>query len=58
MMDKLYTVTAIQTVYKTTLINANSEQEALTFAEEKDCEWDITEYGDWGDYQAEEVNDE
>jgi len=57
-MDKLYTVTAIQTVYKTTLINANSEQEALTFAEEKDCEWDITEYGDWGDYQAEEVNDE
>jgi len=57
-MDKLYTVTAIQTVYKTTLIHANSEQEALTFAEEKDCEWDITEYGDWGDYQAEEVNDE
>lgn len=56
-MSKLYRVTAIQTVYKTTLIDANSEQEALTFAEEKDCEWNTTEYGDWYDYQAEEVSD-
>jgi len=57
-MAKLYKVTAIQNVYKTAFINANSEQEALTFAEEKDCEWDTSEYGDWHDYEAEEVNDE
>jgi len=57
-MSKLYKVTAIQTVYKTNLIEANSEQEALTFAEEQDCGWNTTEYGDWYDYQAEEVSDE
>ena len=57
-MSKLYRVTAIQTVYKTNLIEANSEQEALTFAEEQDCGWNTTEYGDWYDYQAEEVSDE
>lgn len=57
-MRKLYRVTAIQTVYKTTFINANSEQKALTFAKEKDCEWNTIEYGDWYDYQAEEVTDE
>ena len=53
---KEYTVTVMQPVYYYLRVKANTKAEAKQKAIEADgSEFDFIEYGDWQDYQAEEV---
>ena len=59
-MSKLYRVTAIQPIYTSTLVKAESAEQALKIAESDNYEdnWQDFDIGQWYDYQAEEVNND
>ena len=53
---KEYTVTVMQPSYYCLRVKANTEAEAKQKAIEADgSEFDFIEYGDWQDYEVEEV---